>query len=266
MLISQLVQYMRLEMDHALRFILMAAVVIAVVSYISLAHAGVVVMGTRVIYPSDEREVSVKLSNQGKSPALVKVWIDNGDEREIPENISAPFTLTPPIFRLDPQNGQTLRLSYVEGEGLAGDKESMFWLNVLEVPPKPKADRGANYIHLAYRTRIKLFFRPANLKGEAAEAPANIVWTVKLDGGDKGYALKAENPSPYFVNFRDIALLSNGRTYEAKSGFIAPGESKLFYFKDMAEIHSDNAEVIYTSINDWGAGAQGRQLIRINHP
>ncbi|CAI2124777.1 putative chaperone protein EcpD [Serratia fonticola] len=36
--------------------------------------ASVVISGTRVIYPSDAREVSVKISNVGPSPVLLQAW------------------------------------------------------------------------------------------------------------------------------------------------------------------------------------------------
>jgi hypothetical protein len=50
------------------------------------AHASVVINGTRVIYPSDEREVTVKLSNEGSLPALVQAWLDDGDPRALPQD------------------------------------------------------------------------------------------------------------------------------------------------------------------------------------
>ena len=103
--------------------------------------AGVVVTGTRVIYPSNAKEVSVRLDNKGKSPVLIQSWIDSGDASATPENIQVPFILTPPINRVEPSKGQTLRLSYTGGPQPA-DRESVFWLNILEIPAKPKGKEG----------------------------------------------------------------------------------------------------------------------------
>ncbi len=138
----------------------------------SSAHASVVINGTRVIYRAKDREVTIRLSNEGTAPALVQAWLDTGDPNTTPDESNVPFTLTPPLFRLDPKKGQSLRLIYTQ-EPLPQDKESLFWLNVLEVPPR--ADGGAssndrNLLQLAFRSRIKVFFRPAGLQGDADDA------------------------------------------------------------------------------------------------
>jgi chaperone protein EcpD len=113
----------------------MAMTAFALSCLVSSAHASVVISGTRVVYQAKEREVTVKLSNEGSSPALVQVWLDTGNPNATPDESDVPFTLTPPLFRLDPKKGQSLRLIYTQ-EPLPQDKESLFWLNVLEVPPR----------------------------------------------------------------------------------------------------------------------------------
>ena len=35
--------------------------------------------GTRVVYPLENREVTVKLDNDRREPSLVQVWMDNGN-------------------------------------------------------------------------------------------------------------------------------------------------------------------------------------------
>jgi len=66
------------------------------------AWAGIVVSGTRVIYPGDSHELTVHLSNEGKTSVLVETWMDQGDPNIKPEDAQVPFTLSPPVFRLDP--------------------------------------------------------------------------------------------------------------------------------------------------------------------
>src|SRR4051795_2741969 len=72
------------------------------------AAAGVVVNGTRVVYPADKREVTISLHNTGATPSLVQAWIDAGDANSKPGESKVPFVLTPPLFRLDPTKVQTL--------------------------------------------------------------------------------------------------------------------------------------------------------------
>ncbi|RDL19866.1 pili/flagellar assembly PapD-like chaperone [Serratia fonticola] len=75
--------------------------------------------------------------------------------------------------RVETGKGQTLRISYAGG-ALPMDKESVFWLNVLEVPAKSQATTGENRLQMAFRPRIKLFFRPKGLDGNPNDA-GNIV-------------------------------------------------------------------------------------------
>lgn len=42
-------------------------------------NAGVIISGTRVIYNENEKEVTVKISNEGKVPVLIQNWIDTGN-------------------------------------------------------------------------------------------------------------------------------------------------------------------------------------------
>ncbi|AIY41648.1 Chaperone protein fimC precursor [Collimonas arenae] len=223
------------------------------------AQASVVIAGTRVVFPSQEREVTIKVTNDGKAPALVQTWIDKGIADASPDTIDVPFTLTPTMFRLDPKKGQTLRLMYTK-EPLAKDKETLFWLNVLEIPPKPTAEADANRIQLAFRTRIKIMFRPQELTGKAEESPAKVTWQVVHAADGKGYQLKASNPTPYFVNLGNVDVKIGDKTFDAGSGFVKPGESELFNIADLTALPAAGAEVLYNAINDWGAGVKGKAV------
>jgi P pilus assembly chaperone PapD len=94
--------------------------------------AGIQLNGTRVVYPANEREVSLGLVNDGTEARLVQSWVDSGDVRERPEDSKAPFIITPPMTRVDPGKGQTLRIIF-SGTTMPQDRESVFWLNILEI-------------------------------------------------------------------------------------------------------------------------------------
>jgi len=219
------------------------------------AHASVVIAGTRVIYHATDREVTIRLSNEGKSPALTQAWIDNGDPRATPSAVEVPFTVTPPVARIDPGKGQTLRIIYT-AEPLPQDKESVFWLNVLEVPPKPAADEAdANRLQLAFRSRIKLFFRPAGLSGSADEAPARIAWRVVQASATP--ALEASNPGPYHVSFASLDLTGGGKAAKFDvGGMVGPGEVKVFPLTGEVGQGVD-LKVHYRAINDYGGALEG---------
>lgn len=212
------------------------------------AWSSVVITGTRVIYPAGQKEVTVKLSNAGTSPVLVQSWIDNGDVNAKPENISVPFILTPPINRIEPGKGQTLRLSYT-GAPLPANKESVYWLNVLEVPAKAKAQAAENYLQMAFRSRIKLFYRPAGLAGNANDAAKELSWKADNSG------LTATNPTPYYVSLVTVAV--NNKQVEGQ--MIAPGSSQTFKLPAAA---SAGNKVAMTFVNDYGAIVSSESLIK----
>lgn len=211
---------------------------------VSGAYASVVITGTRVIYPSDANEVSIKMNNNGESPVLVQSWLDKGDINAKPENLQVPFTLTPPINRVDAGKGQTLRLNYT-GTALPNNKESIFWLNVLEVPAKTKQS-DKNLLQMAFRTRIKVFFRPSGLSGNANDAVESLVWNTTPNG------LKVTNPTPFYVSLSDIAAQVNGKIVNGELDMVEPKASREFQLNDFSKIsHGSKIDVNY--INDYGA-------------
>ncbi|XNM46173.1 fimbrial chaperone [Escherichia coli] len=137
------------------------------------------ISGTRVIYKSDQKSVNVRLENKGNNPLLVQSWLDTGDDNAEPGSITVPFTATPPVSRIDAKRGQTIKLMSAASTSLPKDRESVFWFNVLEIPPKPDAEKVANQslLQLAFRTRIKLFYRPDGSKGNPPEAPLALKWS-----------------------------------------------------------------------------------------
>jgi chaperone protein EcpD len=217
-------------------------------------EASVVIAGTRVVYHQGDTEVTVKLTNNGKLPGLTKVWLDKGDPDAKPDTIDVPFTITPPIMRIDPEKSQTLRIMFA-GDAMPTDKESIFYMNVLEVPPKPTGDEAsANQLQLAFRTRIKFFYRPSGLQGDAADAPDKIVWHLKREG-DKN-AIVASNPTQYFVSFDRIQLADSAHTAAfEQGGMVSPGESKEFPLTGV--LPGSDAKVRYTAINDYGGPQSG---------
>ncbi|MCA8117994.1 fimbria/pilus periplasmic chaperone [Burkholderia cepacia] len=214
------------------------------------AQASVTLSGTRVVFPGTDKEVTIQLTNDGKMPALVQTWLDKGDERASPDQIDVPFVITPTVFRLEAGKGQTLRIIHT-GEALPADKESLFWLNVLDVPPKATADDDRNRLQIAFRTRVKLMYRPAGLPGNAADAPRQLTWKVSTDS-DRQLVLTASNPTPYVVNLGGIALHANGKTMDAGVGYVRPGETASFPVKGASEANVIGGTVVYTSFDDWG--------------
>lgn len=209
-------------------------------------QAGVTVNTTRVIYLENDREVTIKLNNNGTKPVLVQSWLDNGEPDQSPSAIKVPFTLTPPITRIDADKGQTLRIFHTGNKQLPAMEESVFWLNVLEIPPKSQNLESENTLQLAFRTRIKLFFRPENLKGSALEAGKKLRWSVRENG------LVAINPTPYHVSLSQVAVTVNDQTFYSEARMVAPNQMQEFVFTDLVTIPT-NSKVSIVYIDDYGA-------------
>ncbi|TFF04955.1 molecular chaperone [Pseudomonas sp. BCA14] len=221
------------------------------------AHAGVIIYGTRVIFPAEQQEVVVRLENKGDRPALVQTWLDTGDLRSTPATAQTPFTLSPPIFRIEPHQQQALRLRY-SGETPPTDRESLYWLNVLEVPPVATGAEQNNQIELAFRTRLRVFLRPQSLPYPVGSAPAKLQW--KLVPRDQGYALQATNPTPYHISLTTVDLLSEGKRFskapnqEANDGLLMPaGDVKLFALPELRDPPRGASKVEFTTVSDFGA-------------
>ncbi|MBB6187349.1 fimbria/pilus periplasmic chaperone [Rhodanobacter sp. MP7CTX1] len=220
------------------------------------ANASVVISGTRVVYNGADHETTVKLTNKGEMPALTQVWIDKGEAEDAPTNIQVPFTVTPPVARIDPDKAQTLRVLYT-GEPLPKDKESVFWLNVLEIPPKAgESDEASrNYLQFAIRSRIKLFFRPAGLEGSAMDAPSKLSWRLVQDGTTQ--IIEIRDPTPFYVSFASVDVGAGGKhaTFD-EGGMVAPGETVRFKLKGTSAPAAE-AKVHYRAINDFGGITEG---------
>ncbi|HAV8072235.1 TPA: fimbrial chaperone [Escherichia coli] len=225
-------------------------------AFSSSAIADIVISGTRVIYTSVQKSVNVRLENKGNNPLLVQSWLDTGDDNAEPGSINVPFTAT----RIDGKRGQTIKLMYTGSSALPKDRESVFWFNVLEVPPKPDAEKMANQsmLQLAFRTRIKLFYRPEGLTGIPSDATAALKWSWTTSGGKA--ALRVVNPTPFYVSFSSGDLVASGKRYPLDVKMIAPlGEDVITVNSLSSKVSS--AKVHFFAINDFGGAIEGNATL-----
>lgn len=212
------------------------------------ANAEIIIHGTRVIYPSDAREVTLQVSNNGNKPALVQAWIDEGDAKSTPDQSQAPFMITPPISRVDAEKGQTLRIAALPKAGaLSKTQETLYWLNVLDIPPKPTAKNAdevpENFLQLAIRSRIKVFYRPSELKEKVTEAATKLQWSVQ------GSQLIVKNPTPFHVTLTTINQDNAGK----RTDLISEGLMLKPFSEDKVSLKSSNtSKMVFTSVNDYG--------------
>lgn len=159
---------------------------------------------TRLIFSQKANDESLSIINEGAKPALMQLWIDKEEPEEKPEHIYVPFVVLPPVARLEPQSSLGIRVLFTgKGPSLTADSESLFWLNVLEVPPKMPVLEDNPVLQMAIRTRIKIFYRP-NALGDitSSDAVKKLHFSYVKDSNKS--LLQIENRSPLYVTLTQI--------------------------------------------------------------
>ncbi|WP_409283984.1 molecular chaperone [Pseudomonas protegens] len=202
--------------------------------------ASISLSATRIVFDAGNKEANITVRN-GNQDTLIQSWIDSKDSK----NSSPHFAVIPALARISANEQQLLRVIY-EGTGMAQGKESVIWLNIQEIPKAPSAK---NTLQLAVRQRIKVFYRPAGLPGDALSAPTGLQWT--LSSLPEKRTLVVKNPTPYYVSMSDIQILSSGREEMlSESMMIAPDAEIIFPINIKFDT---NIDLNYHSINDYGA-------------
>ncbi|MDN7790908.1 MULTISPECIES: fimbrial biogenesis chaperone [Burkholderia] len=215
-------------------------------------HAALSVVGTRFVYPGDARTLTILARNGGADPILVQAWLDVGDANADPSRLRVPFVVSPPLTRLDPAQPLSIRVQSVGGD-LSTDRESCFWLNLLEVPPAtPAADR---VLRIAYRLRMKLLVRPPGLDGDPDDAPKRLEWMHGDSHADS--SIVARNPTPYYVTLTRILL--NGEPVVLANGAVdvAPFGRAEIPTGMKADAKAGGA-IVFDAVDDSGAALEHR--------
>ncbi|MGK3194895.1 fimbria/pilus periplasmic chaperone, partial [Enterobacter soli] len=90
------------------------------------ASAGGVALGaTRIVYPQGSAQVSLPVNNTDeKARFLIQSWVEDANNKK-----TSDFSVTPPLFAIQPQKENTLRISYTGSKSLPTDRETLYWFN-----------------------------------------------------------------------------------------------------------------------------------------
>lgn len=223
-----------------LRMLLLAG---ALLSLAPPASAALKIEGTRLIYLGQDKGAYIGVVNQASRDVVVQTWISGEDE---PADADVPFVATEPLVRLGAGEHHQLRILYA-GEGLPTDRESLFWLNILEIPLKPES---ANSVQFAIRQRLKLFYRPPVLVGGSAEAVQQLVWSTD------GHSVTVSNPSAFHLSLVNL----HADTWALSDYLLLkPQESKTL---DAPGPASKGTTLHFTEITDIGLQARHRAVLK----
>lgn len=211
------------------------------------------IMTTRVVLNAAEKEQSVRINNVGNQPVLTQVWLSSTDKNTGAEKEQLPFFINPPVARINSKKGKVFRVFQTDDaiNKYPKDRETMLWLNVLDIPPDLPENANKNQIKMAFRTLIKFFYRPAGLKGNPMEAADNLTWELKKTA--KGYDVTGTNRSPYYVSMTSAWLTNaQGKDIEIEGQMIAPYSMMIYHFPQVNAIQGRGV-FKYNYITDLGA-------------
>jgi len=166
------------------------------------AQAGVLAAATRVISTQASPAQSLMLANANDYPVIVQTWVDQG---EGDPSVLVPFLSLPAVFRLQPKETQGIRILLADAQTLPQDRESVFWLNLYEIPPTLHAGAATSQdnLALAMNTQIKIFYRPEGLPETDVAARLRFALT-RVDGV---WGITCHNPTPYYASLTTLAVV-----------------------------------------------------------
>ncbi|PHI32566.1 molecular chaperone [Budvicia aquatica] len=215
--------------------------------------ASVVMLNTRVIYPADAASKTVQLTNNDNIPYVMQMWVDINNPASTPENADGPFVTVPALFRIEPNAGQSVRLIFT-GSGLPQDRESIFYLNSAQIPPKNVANNAENQMLVVLRNRLKVFYRPKGIVGGPEDIASQLRFSLKQQGAQ--WILTVSNDSGYYASFIHAAAMVGNTPVLFKADMVAPKSQASWVSEKRASSAAGAQKIKFTLINDYGGHTQ----------
>lgn len=182
---------------------------------ISLWAKGVSLDATRIIYPQNEKSVSISVKNTDQQITyLSRSFVT--DEHNKPNK---SFEVTPPVFKISPGMKQDVRI-ISKNNSLPTDRETLFYFHATMIAGQNKQVDG-DALNIGYDHVLKMFYRPNNLKITPTQAQEGLKFKLE------GQKLNVSNNSPYYISLAQIKV-NNQRvdmSMEKGNTMIAPFSS-----------------------------------------
>lgn len=208
--------------------------------------------GTRLIYDAAYRDVSIRVHNLNSQDIMLQSWLSSGatgDDKEL-----LPMALTPVWLRMKPGAAQLLRIMY-QGEGFPKDRETLVWLNVMEIPQVAEAGHS---MQMAIRQRLKVFFRPEGLPGRPTDTAQQLNWEME------GESLRVHNPGAFHASLVDISLVTPSGPVLLTDYIMVPPFTTVLIEPTAKVVFSRTSEIIFAALSDVGLAEQHQANVQFN--
>lgn len=209
-------------------------------------NQGLMLDQTRLIFNSAHKSESITLRNASDRVWLIRSWVASYRDGNTK---SDNFIITPPIFRLDAQSDVQLRVNSVGKNSLPSDRESVYRINVLAIPPKSDVnssdgDTSTGNIQFSINTQIKLFYRPTaiNNNNKILSAQKSLVFSPSAEG------MIVRNDSPYYMTLYGVTVAGIKIPFDNIDSMVSPFGQ--LYLKTQKAARGE--KISYTVVNDYG--------------
>lgn len=220
--------------------------------------ASVTMLNTRVIYPADTQSKTVQFTNSDNIPYIMQVWSDINNPTSTPDNADGPFVTVPALFRIEPKTGQSVRLIFT-GKNLPQDRESVFYLNSAQIPPRNAAGTGQNQMLVVLRNRMKVFYRPKGIVGSPDNVAKQIQFSLNQESGH--WVLNASNDSSYYASFIHAAAVVGNKEIPFTADMVAPKSQAHWVLSKNSQSPAGAQKIKFTLVNDYGGHTEAEATL-----
>lgn len=219
------------------------AILVLLVISSQQTFAAIALDRTRAVFNGSKDSFSFNIKNENKDlPYLAQAWIEDANGKKI----NSPFAVLPPLQRVEPSHKGQIKIQGLPTiHSLPQDRESLFYFNLREVPPRAEKQ---NTLQIALQTRIKLFYRPVSL----AVVENAVPWQQKIELSTSGGKVEVNNPTPYYVVIIDAKSGVKEKTIAGFQPVIVPPKGH----ETLMTKGSLGSSPVITYIDDYGARPQ----------
>lgn len=198
---------------------------------------------TRIVLDEKKGPVVITFTNSNQiEPSLAQAWLEDARGHKV---LSGALSILPPMQRVNAGNKVSFRVSKTaQASTLPDDRESLFYLNVREIPQKSEKK---NTLTFALQTRMKVLYRPDAIARKNIHDEDSTFSELEIIR--ESSAISIRNASPYHISAVKMRTGERNAMGLPFQTVIAP-----FSTNNLHAITSKMSDrIILTVVNDYGA-------------